>query len=426
MVCLTIMFYVFFFFFSSRRRHTRWTGDWSSDVCSSDLAAVGVRLRRGRAPGVRGLRQGVAGDGCRARGRHVRGGRAAAVLPLAGAGPARSGRAGDRPSAGAPAAPVGGGRPARCGAAPRAPVPAGAVPGLSAGRLRARHRQAGQEGGRGDAAHRRVGGAHAPARAGQGVHQTGVRARPVPARPERGDGGPTRRAAAALEREHRHQGRRCADHRGTRGSAAALLGDLVLAAGCRAGRAAGAMMAGRRVEAVPAVGAGLEVDEYLEFLGKEYLAGFVRQGGAAVKVVVAGDDDVAARFHAGLAADAAAEGFVYAAVDASATRAHLADQLFFAVAAQVDWAALAGRAVRAAYDAAAFPVPEPPGDLAVAAVAAHHEVDARELYRSVRRALEQALLGATGLAHEFRLAMLRLCQAELGVGEVDVAERDAA
>src|SRR6266487_647301 len=28
---------LFFFFFSSRRRHTRWTGDWSSDVCSSDL-----------------------------------------------------------------------------------------------------------------------------------------------------------------------------------------------------------------------------------------------------------------------------------------------------------------------------------------------------------------------------------------------------
>src|SRR5437762_394069 len=27
------------FFFSSRRRHTRYIGDWSSDVCSSDLAA---------------------------------------------------------------------------------------------------------------------------------------------------------------------------------------------------------------------------------------------------------------------------------------------------------------------------------------------------------------------------------------------------
>src|SRR3712207_7066875 len=29
----------YFFFFSSRRRHTRYWRDWSSDVCSSDLAA---------------------------------------------------------------------------------------------------------------------------------------------------------------------------------------------------------------------------------------------------------------------------------------------------------------------------------------------------------------------------------------------------
>src|SRR5690349_21906631 len=32
--------YFFFFFFSSRRRHTRSLRDWSSDVCSSDLAAI--------------------------------------------------------------------------------------------------------------------------------------------------------------------------------------------------------------------------------------------------------------------------------------------------------------------------------------------------------------------------------------------------
>src|SRR3989449_8638718 len=33
--------YCFFFFFSSRRRHTRCSRDWSSDVCSSDLAEQG-------------------------------------------------------------------------------------------------------------------------------------------------------------------------------------------------------------------------------------------------------------------------------------------------------------------------------------------------------------------------------------------------
>src|SRR5205807_2828343 len=36
------------FFFSSRRRHTRLQGDWSSDVCSSDLARPMSRLQHKR------------------------------------------------------------------------------------------------------------------------------------------------------------------------------------------------------------------------------------------------------------------------------------------------------------------------------------------------------------------------------------------
>src|SRR5690606_39362779 len=34
-----------FFFFSSRRRHTRFSRDWSSDVCSSDLAVLAEAYR---------------------------------------------------------------------------------------------------------------------------------------------------------------------------------------------------------------------------------------------------------------------------------------------------------------------------------------------------------------------------------------------
>src|SRR2546427_130237 len=46
--------FFFFFFFSSRRRHTRFDCDWSSDVCSSDLAKLlaiygDLRLCRGLA-----------------------------------------------------------------------------------------------------------------------------------------------------------------------------------------------------------------------------------------------------------------------------------------------------------------------------------------------------------------------------------------
>src|SRR5207302_3287636 len=39
-----------FFFFSSRRRHTRFSRDWSSDVCSSDLGQ-GLLPQPGRAGG---------------------------------------------------------------------------------------------------------------------------------------------------------------------------------------------------------------------------------------------------------------------------------------------------------------------------------------------------------------------------------------
>src|SRR5256885_9634173 len=53
-----------FFFFSSRRRHTRLQGDWSSDVCSSDLALEALaELRRLLVPVVVITNQSAVGRG---------------------------------------------------------------------------------------------------------------------------------------------------------------------------------------------------------------------------------------------------------------------------------------------------------------------------------------------------------------------------
>src|SRR5690606_8105905 len=52
-VCQHVDFFDLFFFFSSRRRHTRFSRDWSSDVCSSDLtdlAAEAIDLPDPRLP----------------------------------------------------------------------------------------------------------------------------------------------------------------------------------------------------------------------------------------------------------------------------------------------------------------------------------------------------------------------------------------
>src|SRR5256885_17268647 len=45
-LALSVYVHCFVFFFSSRRRHTRLQGDWSSDVCSSDLL-LGTRCTNG-------------------------------------------------------------------------------------------------------------------------------------------------------------------------------------------------------------------------------------------------------------------------------------------------------------------------------------------------------------------------------------------
>src|SRR6267143_455947 len=69
----------FFFLFSSRRRHTRWNGDWSSDVCSSDLAGQRPRAATGpaRAGAIRFGDAGRRGGSVRRRD-GARGGRAGA------------------------------------------------------------------------------------------------------------------------------------------------------------------------------------------------------------------------------------------------------------------------------------------------------------------------------------------------------------
>src|SRR6266480_5158814 len=73
-----------FFFFSSRRRHTRLTCDWSSDVCSSDLADGGLAPRAAEQRMVEVRERALVG---------VRGQVAAQPRLLGRAGRARDGRA---------------------------------------------------------------------------------------------------------------------------------------------------------------------------------------------------------------------------------------------------------------------------------------------------------------------------------------------
>ncbi len=102
-------------------------------------------------------------------------------------------------------------------------------------------------------------------------------------------------------------------------------------------------------------GIGLDVDGYAEFLAKNYLGEYIRAGGGAVRLVVTGDDEVAARWHRRLAAISDGEGYYCVSIDAASTRVHLLHEVFLAMPRQIDWLAPAGAVVQAVYRETGFP-----------------------------------------------------------------------
>ncbi len=183
-----------------------------------------------------------------------------------------------------------------------------------------------------------------------------------------------------------------------------------------------AVMPESRGSGLPLGGTGLSCQSYLDFLARDYLSTYIADGGAAVRFVVTGGSDVAHRWHEGLARIARDDDTLYVAIEAADTKLSMIDQIYAVVARSVEWQPLVARTLHAAWQAVGLSPPAP-NELTASAVAAHHDVDVREATRSIRRQLEASLLGDTSLVREFRLAILRLCQAELGSGDALESER---
>jgi hypothetical protein len=168
----------------------------------------------------------------------------------------------------------------------------------------------------------------------------------------------------------------------------------------------------------------IPVEDYVSFLDGEYLHGYVDGGGAAVKFVVPTEDEAAALFRERFSRLAADAGYAVATVDATETRVHLLEQVFFEVARQINWDDLAMVATRKAVASAGYPAP-PDGTVFLDSLAAHYRVDQRELKRDVDRQLQEQVHRDYAMVQEFRTAMFRLCQAQLHSGQVVDAEHAA-
>jgi len=154
----------------------------------------------------------------------------------------------------------------------------------------------------------------------------------------------------------------------------------------------------------------IDATEYAGFLAEAYLAGFVRDGGAAVKFAVGADAAALDDFGRAMAEGSERLGFTSVRVDAAQAKISMIQQVFFAVSAQIDWRGLARR-VNASLASELYE--DDGGVLTVASIAETNEVDQNIVRREMQKRLTKSVIKNYTLAKDFRVAMTHLCLAQL-------------
>ena len=159
----------------------------------------------------------------------------------------------------------------------------------------------------------------------------------------------------------------------------------------------------------------LSLRDWLDRIDKEYLSSFIRDGGSSVKFVVT-SDVLQTELEAALIRRCRDLDYLFVKFDASTMRAHMPQDLFFALAREVDWRRTARRlilrlAADAHYrtdgiDAAAE------GNVFDAIAAANGGLERQFVLQALRPVVQERVFRNRELIRDFRVAMTALCRQE--------------
>ena len=159
---------------------------------------------------------------------------------------------------------------------------------------------------------------------------------------------------------------------------------------------------------------GIDRNDWLDLIDREYLAGFVMEGGAAVKFALVAATGEGDHLIEEVTKRARSYGYLVARVDAATTKVQLTQDLFFSIARQVPWSELARRYLTAIYADLGFRVEA--DNVRIDAVSAANGIQPNQLLMELRPALHDKLIRRSdALAKDFRWAMLGLCAGEAGL-----------
>ena len=165
--------------------------------------------------------------------------------------------------------------------------------------------------------------------------------------------------------------------------------------------------------------------DWLPVIRREYLQDFLRIGGAAVKFVIPEEPREHQELWQDLERAAREDGYVFAAVDAANTKVHMVDKLFNEVARQIAWDDLAHAFLCLTLLDSSYLVPAEREEFSLSRIAYLNGLDLPEMRAIINNRLRERLSQDYAMTHEFRMAMLKLCQAQLDPQDLSIGVAEA-
>ncbi len=158
----------------------------------------------------------------------------------------------------------------------------------------------------------------------------------------------------------------------------------------------------------------ISVKDWLQTIESEYLTSFIKDGGASVKFAVA-PDSVRAEFCDIVEKRCRELDYAVVRLDATETRFHMPQDIFFGMANQVDWRYLARRLIVGIADKMGYQAHN--ADLSGAenifkSIGETNGIDAQYLSTSLSPEFQNQVFRNQKMSKDFRVAMSHLCQRE--------------
>jgi len=152
--------------------------------------------------------------------------------------------------------------------------------------------------------------------------------------------------------------------------------------------------------------------DWVDLTKHEYFRLFIADRGCAVKFII-GDSALLGAAESRIADLARDRLLPVVRVDAADTRLHMIQDVFFAIARNIDWDMLAQRWIEGVFRANQYTWPRPGQSVPLQEVAQSNNVDPALLRRQVLQWLTQHLMNESLLTQDFRSAMSNLCMRRL-------------